>query len=837
MENIKRFEPIFGEWHFSELISSDDRETLFKAYREKDGEREYCTVKHIPIPAEESIVEALAAGGMEPETLEAYTEARLRDANREAAIAQRLSSAHGVVSYEQIDRVQRENGGCDMFIRMPELTPLSKRQEEKPLTAEETANLGADIADALCALSANGIIHRNVSPDTIFLTSDGKAMLGGLGGARLNGTSSGEEEEGIRLYAAPEVIKGEPETPASDIYSLGLVLYRLMNRDRMPFEPAPPLPVSKAQSETAALRRVAGAKLPEPREAEGELAGIILKACALDPGERFPSAEAMRGALRDLLAGAGKTEASDNVPAAPAPAAPAPAAPAAEKSPEPLPTAPKEPVTPVIGTAAMPVTNEPAPGKAEKKAARLAEKERKKKEKQLEKQRRYEEESREEYEEESGEMPGEEPGEEPRRTDRGLKVGIIIAAIIAGLALLGVVGMLLKGVIEDLRAQREEKAFKPHPPVVTRDSQDPDIYRVTIYAKNGSSVVYENLRGTRREYTVNTDNRIVFEIRGSDLVPDEPVDSTAYSVQPKFYTRNDQGELEPISDMEFIMIEIPELELTLDCGESILTDNGKVHLEGTLGSRDAELVIDGQRIEPGIDGRFAYDREFEENGEYTIEVTAQQPKYAIFRRSIPVTVDIPEPPVIQLPWDMGETKYSQRVTEPGDTVEVHGMIPAGSALTVACANELVMMTEPAVKEDGSFSFSAALPETGDYTLTLTCVTPEGEEVTRDMHVQRAPEWKPYVESAWAMNYDALTRPSKQCYNIKGKVTQIIEDGDRYLVALETKDGGTLLLEYHYHYPSANKFTEGKEYSWIYGFPMGRNAEGAPVVYVWFVNDR
>ena len=88
-----------------------------------------------------------------------------------------------------------------------------------------------------------------------------------------------------------------------------------------------------------------------------------------------------------------------------------------------------------------------------------------------------------------------------------------------------------------------------------------------------------------------------------------------------------------------------------------------------------------------------------------------------------------------------------------------------------------------------------------------------------------------------MNYDSLTRPGKQVYNIKGVVTEIIQHGDYYLAAIDTGDGNTLLLEYHNHYPSANTLTVGKTYSWIYGYPLGRNDEGAPVVYVWFIADR
>ena len=884
MERIKRFEPLFGEWYAEALISEDENERVYRVYREKDGEREYRAVKHIPVPNDESIVEALREGGMDEDTLNAYSESRLRDACREIAMMCRLSGCGTAETLYDSAVLPREGGlGSDVFI-LTELTePLSKHMDA-PLDGELVTRLAEDISAALAAFEKQGISHRNVSPETVLIKPDGGFCLGGFAGARVAGAAEEPAEDEPLTYAAPEVIKGEAKGAKADIYSLGLMLYQLTNGGRMPFELEN---ASPAQCEKAAFRRMAGAKLPAPENA-GALEPVIMKALEYDPAERFASAEDMAKAVKAIKAEAAEEEAPE-VPVIPAipvipsePEAPevpdlseftAPIEPEISLEPElpqePLPTAPKDPVTPVIGSAAFPVIEgEPV----DKKAAKKAEKARRREEKRLKKQgealppdEEYEEEIEEEYEDyeltpreekriarermkeekrmrRMGLLPEEDYAEEdelveePRRGG-GLRAGIIVVSVIAGLALLGILGLLGKKLYDDWSSKREESAFKPHAPEIVRDAADPDVYRITIYAENGTPVVYENTRGIRREYSVNSDNRIVFELRGSDLIPDEPLDSTAYSVQPKFYTRGADQALKPIEDMGYIMLEVPEVVVTMDCGDTIETEDGHVVITGHVETTGAELYVDSERMALSSDGNFKFERDYEMNGEYEVAFEAKLARCCTYKNAVKISVNIPEPPAILLPWDLGDTRFSQRVTDPADTINVHGSAAEGSTVTVSCDNELVVLTEPEVGDDGAFMFTATLPEVGDYVVNITATDPTGVVSTRQMHLQRAPEWKPYVESAWAMSYDALTRPSKQCYNIKGTVTEIIEHVDHYLVVLETADGNTLLLEYHHHYASANSFVVGKQYNWIYGFPMGRNAEGAPVVYVWFVNDK
>ena len=82
-----------------------------------------------------------------------------------------------------------------------------------------------------------------------------------------------------------------------DIYSLGIVLYRMLNRNRTPFLPPPPEPITTRNREEALIRRLSGEQLPVPYYAQGRLGEIVLRSCAYDPRMRYSSPMQMRQEL------------------------------------------------------------------------------------------------------------------------------------------------------------------------------------------------------------------------------------------------------------------------------------------------------------------------------------------------------------------------------------------------------------------------------------------------------------------------------------------------------------------------------------------------------------
>ncbi|MBR0093301.1 MAG: protein kinase [Lachnospiraceae bacterium] len=145
------------------------------------------------------------------------------------------------------------------------------------------------------------IIHRDIKPENIFRSESGMFKLGDFGIARIaEKTSGASTRAGTAAFMAPEIHRGERYTDRVDIYSLGLVLYRLTNGNRLPFLPQAPAPITFIAKEEAQSRRLGGEALPAPAAAGKELAEVILRATAFRPEDRYGSAEEMRKALEAL---------------------------------------------------------------------------------------------------------------------------------------------------------------------------------------------------------------------------------------------------------------------------------------------------------------------------------------------------------------------------------------------------------------------------------------------------------------------------------------------------------------------------------------------------------
>ena len=299
MEIIKKFEPLFGEWYVEDIIGAGSFGRVYKIYREELGNRFYSALKYISLPADSNEMKQLRADGMDEQSISAYYFTMARDISSETTLMNKLRGNTNIVSFEDSKVVPKPNGiGYDIFIRMELLDSLTNRMVEKTLSINEVAKLGIDICTALMLCAKYGIIHRDIKPDNIFISPNGDYKLGDFGIARqLEKTATFMSKKGTYNYMAPEVYKGEKYGATCDLYSLGLVMYRLLNKGRLPFLPEAPNPITANDREEALKRRFTGEKLPAPCNADEELSAIVLKACAYDPKDRFASAEAMRTAL------------------------------------------------------------------------------------------------------------------------------------------------------------------------------------------------------------------------------------------------------------------------------------------------------------------------------------------------------------------------------------------------------------------------------------------------------------------------------------------------------------------------------------------------------------
>ncbi|WP_411069220.1 protein kinase domain-containing protein [Streptomyces sp. cmx-4-25] len=199
-------------------------------------------------------------------------------------------------------------------------------RESGPLTPVAAALLTAQIADALAASHADGVVHRDLKPANVLLAERDGAMhpmLTDFGIARLAdspGLTRTHEFVGTPAYVAPESAEGRPQTSAVDIYGAGILLYELVT-GRPPFAGGTALEV---------LHRHLSEEPRRPSTVPGPLWTVIERCLSKDP-DRRPSAVNLARGLRAVAAGIGvhatpaQIEAADGVGALLAPdPAPAP---------------------------------------------------------------------------------------------------------------------------------------------------------------------------------------------------------------------------------------------------------------------------------------------------------------------------------------------------------------------------------------------------------------------------------------------------------------------------------------------------------------------------------
>ena len=307
MENeyYKRYEPFFGEWRIKRFIGAGSYGRVFEIERRDEFDTVYTgALKAVTIPSSQGELDEILADGMDMNGASTYFRDYVKELNREIALMSKLKGHSNIVSYEDHKMFPHEDGvGWDILIRMELLTPItSYLKQNHTFTRREVIQLGMDLCKALEICQRYNIIHRDIKPANIFISETEDFKLGDFGVARIASASTGASTRaGTVNYMAPEVFRGEKYTSNVDIYSLGLVMYQLLNNNRMPLYQPYPQPITPSSRERAQAQRLSGAALPPPANAEGRLAEIVLKACAPDPAQRYDSPTVMRQALEAIL--------------------------------------------------------------------------------------------------------------------------------------------------------------------------------------------------------------------------------------------------------------------------------------------------------------------------------------------------------------------------------------------------------------------------------------------------------------------------------------------------------------------------------------------------------
>ena len=228
---------------------------------------------------------------------------RIERFHREATIVAALNHPGVVVIHD----TGQENGTSYLVTEFVEGVSLrTLLQDDGALGYRRVVDIGAQIADALGAAHARGIMHRDVKPENVMITRQGRAKLLDFGLAKSPAVNAGHDvtrtglrtEAGVVLgtvaYMSPEQVRGEALDARSDIFSLGIVLYEMLSGAR-PFEGA-----TTADVMSAVLR---AEPLPLVESLPASLRLIVQRCLHSQPTERFQSASDLAFALRNVTGG------------------------------------------------------------------------------------------------------------------------------------------------------------------------------------------------------------------------------------------------------------------------------------------------------------------------------------------------------------------------------------------------------------------------------------------------------------------------------------------------------------------------------------------------------
>ena len=266
---------IGGRYRLGDRIGSGAAGVVWQAWDVRLGRT--VAVKQLPIPP----------GLAGTDTRRAHA-----DAAREGRIAARLQ--HPAVA-AMLDMVV-EDGSSWLVMEYAPGRSLLAALEHRPLPPVEVARIGAELADALAAAHAVGVVHCDVKPANVLIGGDGTVKLADFGIARAvrgeNVTGPGVLS-GTPLFMAPEVARGSWPDGASDVFSLAATLYAAV-------EGTGPYGAMDHDDPLSMVRRVAETDPRPPRRA-GPLTGVLTGLLVPDPAAR-PTAAATRDLLRSIAA-------------------------------------------------------------------------------------------------------------------------------------------------------------------------------------------------------------------------------------------------------------------------------------------------------------------------------------------------------------------------------------------------------------------------------------------------------------------------------------------------------------------------------------------------------
>ena len=239
------------------------------------------------------------------EEIESQLANKMEAASNEIEVNHRVSGHTNVVNYQEYEFVivwneeHTRKEGLLLYIMMERMEETLQQEIRKGtrFSEEQVIKMGKDIVTALKVCHEQRILHRDIKPANIFIADHDTYKLGDFGISKVLGDNTvAFTHTGTQAYVAPEQWNSLPYGKAADIYSVGLILYQLLNENHLPF-------ADEGLTADSVGRRLKGETFPEPLNGSKKLKAIVMTACSYKASDRYQNADEMLQDLENLQGG------------------------------------------------------------------------------------------------------------------------------------------------------------------------------------------------------------------------------------------------------------------------------------------------------------------------------------------------------------------------------------------------------------------------------------------------------------------------------------------------------------------------------------------------------
>ena len=295
--------PVFGQWYVDRQLGNGTDGKVFTIYKEKfDGTRETAVMKMLRLGDNRNERKTFNLDGENQEQNEGFDKI-IKNIRKNIETVKKADNGKFFIKYEDLEYRKASDGkGSLILIRLEEAKSLAEVLKGFTFTLEETYRLGINICQALQKCRSFGYIYPNLKPENILFDKEGRCKLGDFGSfSCLEPAKTSISYKRTQYYMAPEFIRSGNINCTCDTYSLGLILYMLTNRNRLPFTEPYPENITINSLNESTNKRLIGAEMPKAVYASDSLWKIITKACAFNPNDRYFTPEQMLSDLKNAL--------------------------------------------------------------------------------------------------------------------------------------------------------------------------------------------------------------------------------------------------------------------------------------------------------------------------------------------------------------------------------------------------------------------------------------------------------------------------------------------------------------------------------------------------------